>query len=108
LYKQAAINENVRYKINFITATNSYTITKETVLNSDDFNINVAVKKAGLGYDDIKIDGTPNFSGNTYLILNPRGTAGDGSVVLKHNKTLSKAVITTNITGRVRVNYDLK
>jgi prepilin-type N-terminal cleavage/methylation domain-containing protein len=117
LYKQQAVKENRGYQINFSALANTYTIQQETVVNNVRTGNYVALttKTVGAGNANIVIFGTPSFdSGVTYITLNPRGTAsncnnGNGCVVtLQHTKRLSTATITTNLMGRVNVQYNLK
>jgi len=67
------------------------------------------IKTVGAGNANIVISGTPSFSGGVpNVTLNPRGTSGAGSLMLQHTKRLSTATITTNLMGRVKVEYVLK
>jgi len=114
LWKQRAVSENISYQIRFDTAANNYTIWNEILdangLRTGTYAQLVANTKAvGAGYSSIKISGTPSFfpGGVPTITLDPRGTSGNGSVVII-NKILSKATITTNPMGRVHVEYSLQ
>ena len=111
LYKQRAVAENRRYRINFSAAANTYTIQQETVVNNTGTGnyVDLITKTVGAGNANIVISGTPSFSGGvTYVTFNPRGTSGAGSLMLQHTIRLSTATITTNLMGRARVDYVLK
>jgi len=114
-YKQRAISENRGYRINFNAAANTYTIQQETVVNGARTGNYVALttKTIGAGNANIVIYGTPSFDTGTYIMCNPRGTASNCNnnngciVTLQHTKISSKATITTNLMGRVNVQYSL-
>jgi prepilin-type N-terminal cleavage/methylation domain-containing protein len=111
LYKQRAVSENRGYRINFSTAANTYTIQQEVVTSGVRTGnyIDLETKIVGAGNATIVILGTPSFSGGvSHVTLNPRGTSGAGKATLQNTKSLSTAVITTNLMGRVKVEYDLK
>ena len=108
-FKQRAVSENRSYRINFNAAANNYTIWNESVLNSNSFDNLITTETVGAGNANIVISGTPNFTGGvTYVTFYPRGTSGAGSLTLQHTKRLSTATITTNLMGRVNVQYVLK
>lgn len=101
LYKQRAVAENAPYTITFNSGTNDYVIMKGAVL--------VATKQVGVGNANVRILGTPSFSGGVPTItLLPRGTSTNGSLTLQHTTRLSEAQITANIMGRTHVDYTLK
>lgn len=116
LYKQRAVSENRGYRINFSALANTYTIQQETVTNEVRTGNYVALitKTVGAGNANIVIFGTPSFDlGVTYVQLDPRGTTrttctNNCTVTLQHTKRLSTATITTNLMGRVNVQYILK
>jgi prepilin-type N-terminal cleavage/methylation domain-containing protein len=111
LYKQRAIAENKGYQINFNATANNYTIQQETVTNGVRTGNYVALitKTVGAGNANIVIFGTPSFTGGVPTVtFAPRGTSGAGSITLQHTKRLSTATITTNLMGRVNVQYTLK
>lgn len=113
LYRQRAVTENRGYKITFSAAANTYTIQQETVTNGVRTGNYVALitQTVGAGNANIVISGTPSpsFSGGVPTVtFSPRGTSGAGSLTLQHTKRLSTATITTNLMGRVRVDYVLK
>jgi type II secretion system protein H len=111
LYRQRAVAENRGYRINFSASANSYTIQQETVTNGVRTGNYVALitKTVGAGNVNIVISGTPSFSGGIPTVtFAPRGTSGAGSITLQNTKRLSTATITTNLMGRVRVDYVLK
>jgi prepilin-type N-terminal cleavage/methylation domain-containing protein len=114
LYRQRAVAENRGYQINFSAAANTYTIQQETVVNNTRTGNYVALitKTVGAGNANIIISNTPappSFSGGVpNVTFNPRGTSGAGSLTLQHTKRLSTATITTNLMGRVNVQYVLQ
>jgi type II secretion system protein H len=111
LYKQRAVSENRGYKINFSALANTYTIQQETVTNGVRTGNYVALitKTVSAGNANIVIFGTPSFTGGVpNVTFNPRGTSGAGSLTLQHTQRLSTATITTNLMGRVNVQYILK
>lgn len=105
LCKHRAIAENVHYRIILSVANNNYIIQKETGPSTW---INVGSAKE-IGEDDasIKIAEDPTFASDT-IIFAPRGTTRAGTLVLQHDKLLSKARIITSMMGRVRIQYELK
>ena len=109
LYKQSAIAENREYRVNFNAVANTYTIQKQTAFNSTTYN-DVITKNVGAGNANIVMSNSPSFfpGGLTYVRLDPRGTSGNGTIVLTHNIRTSTATITITTMGRVRVEYDLK
>jgi prepilin-type N-terminal cleavage/methylation domain-containing protein len=116
LYKQRAVAENRAYRINFSAAANTYTIQQETVVNNARTGnyVVLTTKTVGAGNANIVILGTPGFDlGVTYVQLDPRGTTSttctnNCTVTLQHTKRLSTATITTNLMGRVNVQYVLQ
>ncbi len=118
-WRQMAISENARYRIAFNPAANSYTVQRENPANSGTY---VNLSALGILANDTKspesvsgsiiIMGSPNPPGFTggvaYITFQPRGTMSAGSIWLQHTSRLSTATITTNLTGRVNVAYDLK
>jgi len=108
LYRQRAVAENIRYKITFDQPANNYTVQKETASSSGVYIDLVPAVTKSLGvYSQVIIsdDPVPTVASITF---SPRGTMGAGTITLKHTTRLSTATITTNITGRVYVTYDLK
>lgn len=105
LCKQRAVAENVRYRIQLNFEGNNYIIQKET---SPDIWINVSSIK-NIGEDDaaLKIFRDPTYGGEK-IIFQPRGTTNAGTLEIQHEKFLSKASIITSLTGRVRIEYDMK
>jgi prepilin-type N-terminal cleavage/methylation domain-containing protein len=104
-WKQRAIAENRRYRIDFRTLT-TYTIIQETATNSNIFN-DLTTKTIGAGNPNIVLLSAPSFlpGGVTYVTFDPRGTSGNGTIHLKHSVRLSKADIAINMMGRVNVQY---
>lgn len=119
-YKQRAIAENRAYRINFNAAANNYTIQQETVVLVGGVPTRTGIyvnfptpKNVGAGNLNIVIFGAPSFGGFPYIQLDPRGTASNTCannciLVLRQNQRLSIATITTNVMGRVDVQYVLK
>ena len=114
LYKQKAMNENTNYKISY---GNNSTIYMYTCQNSTwTWSPAIPPSKAVATDSSVVISGTPNFAANfagsnnttTELIITPRGTMGNGSLVLNHTMQLSTATITTYFKGRVQDAYVLK
>ena len=110
-YKQVAVSENVRYRIAFDQAANTYTIKKESPANSGTY-VDLSTKSPGSVSSSVIIMGSPNdpsFTGGVaYITFQPRGTMSAGTVWLQHTSRLSTSTITTNLMGRVNVTYDLK
>jgi type II secretion system protein H len=99
LAKQRAVSESRNYLINFDEAANTYTLQQETAPN-----LIIYTKTVGAGNTAIKILGTPTFpSGN--VTFQSRGTSTFGSLQLKNDRRPLVATISTQITGRVRVEY---
>ena len=114
LYRQTAIAQNVRYRINFNPSGNiydSYTIQVESPANSGTY-VDVSTKSPTSVSSSIIIMGdasSPSFTGGVpYITIQPRGTMGAGTVWLQHLDRQSTSTITTNLMGRVNVTYDLK
>lgn len=109
LHKQRAVAENREYRVNFNAVANTYTIRKQAALNSATYN-DIITKNVGAGNANIVISNSPSFfpGSVTYVRLDPRGTSGNGTIVLRHNKRLSTATITISTMGRVKVEYVLK
>ena len=105
LCKQRAIAENVHYRIVLNVENNNYTIQKETS-PSNWTNVS-SIKNVGENDASIKIIGDPTFGGDK-IIFQPRGTTNAGTLVLQHEKLLSRASIITSLMGRVRIEYELK
>jgi len=107
LYKQRASAENIHYRISFNMVANSYSVLKETALNSNIFN-NVVTKQVG-GDKPVVITAIGGFGGNSFVDLQPRGTASAaGSLTLMHTNRLSTSTIALNVMGRTNVTYSLK
>jgi prepilin-type N-terminal cleavage/methylation domain-containing protein len=115
-YRQRAVAENVRFRINFDASENTYQIEKENPAGSGNY-VNLHTLEPAVpdkldvcaGNANIVILGTPSFSGGVpSVILNPRGTSGAGNLTLQNTNRLSTATITTNLMGRVKVEYVLK
>jgi prepilin-type N-terminal cleavage/methylation domain-containing protein len=106
LVKQRAVSESRNYRIDFSEAANTYTIQQETAPASGIYS-DLSTKPVGAGNTAIKISGTPSFSGGvSYVTFQPRGTCNPfGSMKLKNDRRPLVATITTQITGRVRVEY---
>ena len=110
LFKQRAVAENREYRINFISAI-SYTIQQETVdvngVRTGNY-VSLITKTVGAGNANIVISNSPSFfpGGVTYVRLDPRGTSGNGTIVLTHNISSSTTTITINPMGRANVTYN--
>jgi type II secretion system protein H len=110
-YRQSAVAENRGYRINFSAVANTYTIQQETVVNNTRTGnyVSLITRTVGAGNANIIISGTPSFSGGVpNVTFDPRGTSGAGSLTLQHTKRASTATITTNLMGRVNVQYILQ
>jgi hypothetical protein len=66
-----------------------------------------SIKNVGENDASIKIIGDPTFGGDK-IIFQPRGTTNAGTLVLQHEKLLSRASIITSLMWRVRIEYELK
>jgi len=112
LYKQRAIAENVRYRIDFTIGNNKYDVKRETTLNANDFDAtaNKLFTKEMGSANAIETSAAANFGGNPYVTFLPRGTieeAGGGSLMLRHKTRLSTATINVSMMGRTNVQYTL-
>ncbi len=114
LYRQTAIAQNVRYRINFNPSGSiydSYTVQIESPANSGNY-VNVSTKSPSSVNSSIIIMGdtnSPSFTGGVaYITCQPRGTMSAGTIWLQHLSRLSTSTITTNLMGKVNVTYDLK
>ena len=116
LYKQRAIAENVRYRIDFTIGGNKYEIKRETTLNSGDFdtNPNKITKEMG-STNAIETSVPANFGGHSHVTFLPRGTIEENpsspnadGLTLRHKTRLSTAMINVSKLGRANVQYDLK
>ena len=105
LCKQMAVAENVHYRIVLNIENNNYTIQKETS-PSNWTNVS-SIKNIGKADTSIKIIEDPTFASDK-IIFQPRGTTNAGTLVIQHEKLLSKASIVTSLMGRVRIIYELK
>jgi prepilin-type N-terminal cleavage/methylation domain-containing protein len=103
--KQRAVAENVHYRIVLNFEINNYIIQKETS-PSNWTNVS-SIKNIGKDDTSIKIIEDPTFGGNK-IIFQPRGTTNAGTLVIQHEKLLSKASIVTTLMGRVRIKYEIQ
>jgi len=106
--KQTSIAQGVHYHISIDVAGNSYTIEKWNADNTAKIS-DVSTKKPSDpentgGDNKVKIDS------NTYgdiITFQPRGTSSDGTVILKNSRP-STATITSNITGKSYVTFNMQ
>jgi prepilin-type N-terminal cleavage/methylation domain-containing protein len=107
LYKQRSVSENVRYRITFNYAGNSYTVEKQTGMGLATWDT-VVTKTIGQGNSAIKIMQEPVFfpTTNSTLEIYSRGTSGAGSIQIRHERLNLKAVVTITSMGRVHVKYE--
>jgi type II secretion system protein H len=105
LCRQRAVAENIRYRIVFDQAGNSYTVRQETGPNTNVYADLVTKRPCDISSAVIiSADPAPSFSGGVPSItIQPRGTMGAGSLKLQHTASLSEKTITTNLMGRVKV-----
>lgn len=109
LYKQRAAAENINYQIVLDKDANSYSVQRATIPNPgpEDYAdlVPPIAKSPGAFSNQVSIfnitfTGTPRT-----IIFNPRGTIKAGTVTLQHTGTKRTADITTNLTGRINVQY---
>ena len=108
LYKQRAVAENIRYQIVFNQGANNYTVNVENPAGSGFYTPLVpAVTKSPADEGRNVIINNITHAGQN-ITLQPRGTMDAGAITLQHAvRTVSTATITTNITGRVYVGYNI-
>jgi prepilin-type N-terminal cleavage/methylation domain-containing protein len=101
-WRQRAVAEQVRYRIIFNQATNSYTIQIESPANTGNYiNLPANATKTPNSISSSIIISNVNLP-NQWITFQPRGTLdASGSVTLQHNIRLSTANINTYFTGRV-------
>ena len=97
--KQRAVEENLKYSITFNVADKNY------ALSTTDTGVTLWTKELASFGNGILIDSI-TFTGSV-VNFQKRGTASLGSVRLR-NGLGSTATITVNITGRSRVEFDIK
>lgn len=101
--KERAISENIRYRIIFNVAGNSYTIQQGTAAGAP--YVNLQTKTPASFANDI------NFTNNTTFgagaTFQPRGTVTMGTIELTNSRG-STATTTVNITGRTYVTFNMQ
>lgn len=107
IYKERAISENRMYRINFNVAANNYTIEQCSTAGSlcAAYTVIQAKSPTTFGNDIRIIDAA--FGVNSTINFQTRGTTEAGNVVLTNSRG-STATITTNITGRAGVQFNLQ
>jgi prepilin-type N-terminal cleavage/methylation domain-containing protein len=99
--RHRAIAENTSvYRITFNTNNNSYTLSR-TDSGATLWTKPLYAKDDGNAFQSV------NFSGNSFINFQGRGTVSVGSIVLK-NKLNSTATITVQLTGRTYVQFNLQ
>ncbi|MEW6740476.1 MAG: pilus assembly FimT family protein [Nitrospirota bacterium] len=109
LYKERAIAENRMYRIAFnIDPANTYTIEQcNNTGSSCTAGYSVIQMKTPTTFgNDIRITNAA-FGANSTINLQTRGTTEAGNVALTNGRN-STATITTNITGRTSVQFNLQ
>lgn len=108
--KHLAMSEGVHYKAVLSVENNSYKILKGEHIGAavQYAEESAIIKTLGSFGEDIIIssDPAPTYQ-NSQIIFQPRGTTSAGRIVLE-NSFGSKARITSNITGRVYISFDMK
>ncbi len=110
LCKERAIAENRMYRIAFnIDPANTYTIEQcNNTGSSCTTGYSVIQTKTPTTFgNDIRITNAA-FGNNSTINLQTRGTTEAGNVVLDNTSRGSTATITTNITGRTSVQFNLQ
>jgi prepilin-type N-terminal cleavage/methylation domain-containing protein len=113
LYRQRAVAENRGYQITFNQAANNYTVNIETPPGTGTYTaLNPAVTKSpGAISSPVIISGITFIGTPPQIIIQPRGIisnlppSGLGTVTLQHTTSSKTAVITTNLMGRINVQY---
>lgn len=107
IYKERAISENRRYRINFNVAANNYIIEQCNTAGSSCAAYTVIQTKSPTAFgNDIRIINAA-FGANSTINFQTRGTTEAGNVVLTNSRG-STATIITNITGRAGVQFNLQ
>lgn len=99
--KERAISRNLQQRIVFNTGNESYTLQEE----SGGAWTTIQTKSLSSFGSNIDITGT-TFGSNT-ITCQTRGTASMGTLTMTNNRG-STATITTNITGRTNVTYNMQ
>jgi prepilin-type N-terminal cleavage/methylation domain-containing protein len=110
LMKERAVAESIQYRIVFDEGGNSYKFQVEQPLNSglyvDVVPLAANTKSPGNIGANITIS-NPSFTGGVpWITFQPRGTISAGSLILT-NKVSSTATITTRITGKAYVTFNM-
>jgi prepilin-type N-terminal cleavage/methylation domain-containing protein len=95
--KRRAMSENTKFSVKFDVTQNNYLI-QGAGTNQ--------IKTPAYFAKDIIIT-RADFGGGSSITFQTRGTTSLGTVILTNNRN-STATITTNITGRIHVHFDLK
>jgi prepilin-type N-terminal cleavage/methylation domain-containing protein len=102
--KQMSITQGLHYRMTITTGTpGNYTIERWNAANTALIQVMKIKSPADFG-PGLSIDSTTYVS-NT-IVFQPRGTSSSGSVVLK-NSINSTATITSNITGKNYVKFNM-
>ena len=107
IYKERAVAENRQYRISFNVGANNYTIDQCNTTGSSCAAYTVIQTKTPSTFgNDITITNAA-FGANSAISFQIRGTSEAGNVVLTNSRG-STATITTNITGRTSVQFNLQ
>jgi prepilin-type N-terminal cleavage/methylation domain-containing protein len=105
--KERTIAENRQYRISFNVGANNYTIDRCNTTGSSCAAYTVIQTKTPTAFgSDISITNAA-FGNNSTISFQIRGTSESGNVVLTNSRG-STARITTNITGRAGVTFNMQ
>lgn len=106
-YKIKAVSESRDYQISFITGTSgNYIITAPSTSTHAAVNITKSTRVNGNGIQiaNVSFTGSP---GSNIVSLQARGTSSGGTVGLTNSRS-SSATITTSVTGKAYVTFNLQ
>jgi prepilin-type N-terminal cleavage/methylation domain-containing protein len=105
--KERTIAENRQYRISFNVGANNYTIDRCNTTGSSCAAYTAIQTKTPTAFgSDISITNAA-FGNNSAISFQTRGTSESGNVVLTNSRG-STATITTNITGRAGVTFNMQ
>lgn len=106
-YRTKAISESRDYQISFTTGAGSnYTITAPLTSTHAAVNITKSPTVDGYGIQiaNVSFSGSP---ASNIITLQARGTSSDGTIGMTNSRT-SSATITTSVTGKAYVTFNMQ
>jgi prepilin-type N-terminal cleavage/methylation domain-containing protein len=92
-----AVSTNTRYRVNFNTGANSFTLEYQTTAGVYQPDGSSQALPRGVSFSDV------NFAGVDWAVFNADSTSSAGHVRLRDTKGTERTIIVNASTGRVRV-----